>query len=92
MPQNMEKEPIIPQEPQAPMPPQDAGELAPNQEAVNPFDTSNQENELNALQEELQQSVSAVDNDFATFYAENMPEDVEDLFFEDRGQSGKRQK
>ena len=93
IPQEQNKEPILPQEPQAqapmpqpPEPPQDAGQVAPNQELLNPFDTSNQENELSALEEELAQSTSAIDNDFATFYAENMPEDVEDLFFEDRVQ------
>lgn len=63
--------------------PQDAGQLA-LQEQGNPFDTSAQEQELGALQAELEQSVSAIDNDFAAYYAENMPEEVEELFFDDR--------
>lgn len=76
--QAQEQEPIIP--------PQDAGELAPNQEPINPFDTSGQESELLQLQQELEQSTSAIDNSFAEYYAENMPEEVEELFFEDKVQ------
>lgn len=68
------------------MPPQDAGELAPNQQPVNPFDTSGQESELSQLQGELEQSTSAIDNNFAEYYAENMPDEVEELFFEDKVQ------
>lgn len=89
MPQD-EQTPMLPQEQQAqppmPEPPQDAGQVAPNQDPINPFDTSKEESELSALEEELAQSTSAIDNDFAAFYAENMPEDIEDLFFEDRKQ------
>ena len=63
--------------------PQDAGQMAVV-EPQNPFDTSAQESELSTLQAELEQSVSAIDNNFAEYYAESMPEDVEELFFEDR--------
>ncbi len=75
-PQDMEQEPIIP--------PQEAGQAAPNLAPTNPFDTTQQESELGALENELNESLSALDSDFANFYAENMPEDVEELFFEDR--------
>lgn len=71
-----EQEPIIP--------PQEAGQAAPNLAPTNPFDTTQQESELGALETELNESLSALDSDFANFYAENMPEDVEELFFEDR--------
>lgn len=77
----------MPEQAQEPiMPPQDAGELAPNQEPTNPFDTSGQESELSQLQSELEQSTSAIDNNFAEYYAENMPEEVEELFFENKVQ------
>lgn len=75
-PQDMAQEPIIP--------PQEAGQAAPNLAPTNPFDTTQQESELGALETELNESLSALDSDFANFYAENMPEDVEELFFEDR--------
>lgn len=75
-PQDMPQEPIIP--------PQAAGEAAPNLAPTNPFDTTHQESELSALENELNESLSALDSDFASFYAENMPDDVEELFFEDR--------
>lgn len=71
-----EQEPIIP--------PQEAGQAAPNLAPTNPFDTTQQESELGALETELNESLSALDSDFASFYAENMPDDVEELFFEDR--------
>ena len=66
------------------VPPQEAGEVAPNLAPANPFDTSEQENELSALENELNESLSALDSDFANYYAENMPEDIEELFFDDR--------
>lgn len=71
----MPQEPIIP--------PQEAGQAAPNLAPTNPFDTTQQESELGALETELNESLSALDSDFASFYAENMPDDVEELFFED---------
>lgn len=75
----------LPQEQQEPViPPQEAGEQAPNLEPQNPFDTSKQEGELSTLENELNESLSALDSDFANYYAENMPEDVEELFFDDR--------
>lgn len=79
--QTQAQEPQIPQD--TPPPPQDAGQNA-LQEQGNPFDTSAQEQELGALQAELDQSISAIDSNFAEYYAENMPEEVEELFFEDR--------
>lgn len=85
MPQGPQQE-QMPQEamPQEPMPPQNAGEVAPNLEPTNPFDTSEQEGELSTLENELNESLSALDSDFAQYYAENMPEEVEEMFFEDR--------
>lgn len=71
-----QQEPIIP--------PQEAGQVAPNLAPTNPFDTTQQESELGTLENELNESLSALDSDFANYYAENMPEDVEELFFEDR--------
>lgn len=72
------------QMPQEPIIPQDEGQAASGLEPTNPYDTSAQESELSALQEELNQSISALDSNFAEFYAENMSDDVEELFFEDR--------
>ncbi|TLD84255.1 hypothetical protein [Helicobacter trogontum] len=74
--QQQEQEPLLP--------PQGAGEAAPALKPSNPFDTKGQEQELSVLEQELNESLSALDSDFANFYAENMPEDVEELFFEDR--------
>ena len=74
--QGQEQEPI--------MPPQEAGQQAPNLAPANPFDTTAQESELSELENELNESITALDSDFANYYAENMPEDVEELFFDDR--------
>lgn len=70
--QNMDNQPLT------------AGDQAPNQEPQNPFDTTEDEANLANIQAELDQTTSAIDSDFATFYAENMPEEVEEMFFEDR--------
>lgn len=50
----------------------------------NPFDISQDMGLLEELQNELQQTLSSIDSQFASFYAQNMPANVEELFYEDR--------
>lgn len=63
---------------------QDANSQNIESEAKNPYDISQDMGLLQELQNELQQSLSSIDNDFAGFYATNMPAQVEELFYEDR--------
>ncbi len=52
--------------------------------AVNPFDTTAEENELNALNAELEQARASLEGDFAKYAAENTSAELEELFFEDK--------
>ncbi len=55
------------------------------QEAANPFDTSAEESELQALQAEITQAQASLEGDFAKYWAENndTPE-TDELYFEDK--------
>lgn len=55
-----------------------------SQTEKNPYDISQDMGLLQELQSELQQTISSIDSDFASFYATNMPSEVEELFYEDR--------
>lgn len=50
----------------------------------NPFDTSAEESELNALQAELEQAQASIESDFAKQMADNTTPEMEELFFEDK--------
>lgn len=63
---------------------QDANIQDANTEAKNPYDITQDMGLLQELQNELQQTLSSIDSDFASFYATNMPAQVEELFYEDR--------
>lgn len=50
----------------------------------NPFDTSAEEAELNALQAELQQAQASIERDFAKQMAADTTPELEELFFDDK--------
>ncbi len=71
------------QEPMQEETPQEAMQEEPMQEA-DPFDTSVQEKELSALEDEIAQSEASIESDFAKFAASNVSPELEELFFENR--------
>lgn len=56
----------------------------PDAQNVNPFDTTAEENELNALNAELEQARASLEGDFAKYAAENTSAELEELFFENK--------
>lgn len=50
----------------------------------NPFDTSKQEQELTAIEAELEQARQSIEGDFAKFAAQSITPEDEDLFFDKR--------
>lgn len=56
----------------------------PEENQVSPFDTSAEENELKALQDELAQIEAGLENNFADYMVENTDATLEELFFENK--------
>lgn len=56
----------------------------PEEKQVSPFDTSGEEAEFKALQDELAQIEAGLENNFADFMVQNTDEKLEELFFEDK--------
>lgn len=56
----------------------------PDAQNANPFDTTAEENELNALNAELEQARASLEGDFAKYAAENTSAELEELFFENK--------
>lgn len=53
-------------------------------EEINPFDSSAESSELQALQAELEQNAQSIESDFAKYAAEKLTADDEELFFENK--------
>lgn len=56
------------------------------QTVQNPYDTSAEQKELEALQKELEDAAASAEGQFAEFMAENTSPELEELFFENRMQ------
>lgn len=69
------------------MPNENARQIAPSEPQADELDTSADEAEYAAANAELEQSQQAIDRGFAEYMAQNMPPEVEELFFaEDKTQ------
>ena len=53
-------------------------------EPQNPFDTSAEQGELDAINAELEQARASIESDFAKFAAANTTPEMEEQFFEDK--------
>lgn len=53
---------------------------------LSPFDTSAQQQELDAINAELEQARASIEGDFAKFASENTTPEMEELFFENKEQ------
>lgn len=52
--------------------------------ALNEFDTSNEQTELDALNAELDQARANIEGNFSEYFAQNATPELEELFFEDK--------
>jgi hypothetical protein len=60
------------------------GQVPADTAAQNPFDTSAEQGELDALTAELEQARASIEGDFAKFAAANTTPELEEQFFEDK--------